>query len=282
MSDEQGREPTPPRKRRFGTSRLLDSYLDSPLSGLAPWILVSVLGGPGRFGTAIAIVFGLTLFTVWAGHRRGDRMHSLTVFGAAYFGVLLVIRALTGSGADEWLGTWTGEMSNIALAVFAIGTLLIRRPFTMSYAKETTPEELWDAPGFMRINFAVSAVWAASFAFAAVVGFIGIVWVHDSDNFWTAWVLQLAATFFALAFTGTYPDYAGLKWEREQGLSTEPLPSLLPIVDWLPSFAITVGILGLVIDEVPQWLGITLIVVGALSAIVVRRISPPAGRESPA
>jgi hypothetical protein len=282
MSDQQGRELPAPKKPRFGTSRLLDSYLDSPLSGLAPWILVSVLGGPGRFGTAIAIVFGLTLFTVWAGYRRGDRMHSLTVFGAAYFGVLLMIRALTGDEADQWLSTWTGEMSNIALTVFAFATLLIRRPFTLSYAKETTPEELWEAPGFIRINNAVSAVWAASFAFAAVVGFIGIVWLHDSDNFWTGWVLQLAATFFALSFTGVYPDYAGLKWEREAGLSDEPLPSLLPIIDWLPSFVLTVGIIGLVIDEIPTWLGIVLIAAGALSAGAFRRLSPPSARTSPA
>lgn len=280
MSDEQGHQPATPRRRRFGASRLLDSYLDSPLSGLAPWILVSVLGGGGQFEMAIAVVFGLTLFTVWAGYRRGDRMHSLTVFGAAYFGVLLVTREVAGAGADTWLSTWTGEMSNIALTVFAVFTLLIRRPFTLSYAKETTPEELWDAPAFIRINNAVSAVWAGSFAFAAVVGFIGIVWLHDADNFWTGWVLQLAATFFALSFTEAYPDYAGLKWEREQGLSNDPLPSLLGIVDWLPSYVLTVGIIGLVIDEIPKWLAITLIAAGALSAAAIRRARPPTGRKS--
>jgi hypothetical protein len=280
MPDEQGRAPTPPRGRRFGASRLLDSYLDSPLSGLAPWILVSVLGGSGRFEMAIAVVFGVTLFTVWAGYRRGDRMHSLTVFGAAYFGVLLVTRELAGADADTWLSTWTGEMSNIALTVFAFATLLIRRPFTLSYAKETTPEELWDAPGFIRINNAVSAAWAGSFAFAAVVGFVGIVWLHDSDNFWTGWVLQLAATFFALSFTETYPDYAGVKWEREAGVSEEPVPSLLGIVDWLPTYVLTVGIIGLVIDEIPTWLGIALIAAGALSAAAIRRLSPPSPRKS--
>jgi hypothetical protein len=52
MSGEHGREPvTTPRTRRFGASKLLDSYLDSPLSGLVPWILVSVLGGPVRAET---------------------------------------------------------------------------------------------------------------------------------------------------------------------------------------------------------------------------------------
>jgi hypothetical protein len=257
----------------------MDSFLDSPISGLAPWIMLSVLAGPGRFEQSISAAFGFSLLMLWASRRRGDRLHSLPVFSVAYFGVLLLVRVLAGPGTEPWLSTWTGEMSNIALAVFAAGTLLIGRPFTLSYAKDSTPEEFWDMPGFIRINYVISAVWAASFAFAAVVGFIGNTWLHDSDNFWTGWILQLGATFFALAFTEVYPDYAGAKLEREAGLTTEPLPSLLPAIDWVPTFVLIVGIVGLVIDAVPDWLGYTLIVVGAAGSAALRKFAPSVDRE---
>jgi hypothetical protein len=279
MSDK-GWERDVQQKRRFGMSRILDVFLDSPLSGIAPWILLSVAGSPGHYEGAIAIAFGFALLVLWAGSRRGDRLHSLTVFGVVFFAVLLVVRVVVGAGVESWLSTWTGEMSNIALTVFAVTTLLVRRPFTLSYAKDTTPEEFWDQPGFIRINYVVSAVWAAAFAFSAVFGFIGIAVLHDGDNFWTGWILQLGATFFAVAFTDVYPDYVGAKLDREAGLSTDPLPSLLPIVDWIPMYVLIAGVIGWAIDEIPDWLAITLIAVGVVGSAAARRFAPATGKKS--
>lgn len=272
MSDGKDSERTA--RQRLSVSRVLDGFLDSPLSGIAPWILLSVIGSPGQYEAAIAVAFGLSLLVLWAGHRRGDRMHSLTVFGVVFFGVLLVIRVLVGAEVENWLSTWTGEMSNIALTVFAVTTLLARKPFTLSWAKDMTPEEFWDTPGFLRINYVISAVWAAAFTFCAAAGFVGIVYLHDSGNFWTGWILQLGATFFAVAFTDVYPDYAGARLEREAGESIEPLPSLWPAFDWIPMYVLIVGIVGWVIDEIPDWLAITMIAAGAVGSAVVRRIAP--------
>ncbi|MCV7041925.1 hypothetical protein BST36_29545 [Mycolicibacterium moriokaense] len=255
-------------------SKVLDGFLDSPISGIAPWILLAVVGSPGRYEGAIAIAFGFSIFVMWAGWRRGDRLHSLTLFGVVFFGLLLAVRMLIGTGVEDWLSTWTGEMSNIALTVFAVTTLIVRRPFTLSYAKDMTPEEYWDTPVFRRTNYVISAVWAAAFAFCAVFGFIGITLLHDSDNFWTGWILQLGATFFAVAFTDVYPDYVGAKADREAGESTEPAPSLLPVVDWIPTYVLIVGIIGWVIDAIPDWLAVTMIAVGAIGSAVVRRFAP--------
>jgi len=273
MSDGKRSEREAPQKRSFGVSNVLGSFLDSPLSGIAPWILLSVIGSSGHYEAAIAIAFGLSLLVLWGGYRRGDRMHSLTVFTVVFFGVLLLVRLFVGAGVETWLSTWTGEMSNIALTVFAVTTLLLRKPFTLSYAKDMTPEEFWDAPVFRRTNYIISAVWAAAFAFCAAAGFVGIMVLHDSDNFWTGWILQLGATFFAVAFTDVYPDYVGAKLDREAGESTGPLPSLLPAVDWIPMYVLIAGVIGWVIDEIPDWLAITMIAVGAVGSALVRRFA---------
>jgi hypothetical protein len=92
-----------------------------------------------------------------------------------------------------------------------IATLVVRKPFTLPYAKEDAPEEFWDSPVFLRINYVISSVWAAAFAFTSIVGFIGIAVLKNVEDFWTGWVLQLAAIFFAVAFTEFYPDHAVAK-----------------------------------------------------------------------
>ncbi len=110
-----------------------------------------------------------------------------------------------------------GELTNLSLAEFAWLTMLIRKPFTMAYAKDTTPQEHWDSPLFKRINNVITAVWASAFTLAAAAGFAGDLVFHDAGNFWTGWILQLAGIFFAVAFTEFYADYATAKFDLASG-----------------------------------------------------------------
>ncbi len=48
-------------------------------------------------------------------------------------------------------------------------------------------------------------------------------------------------------------------------------PPLVKLFDFLPPYVIGVGIAMLVTDNDPDWLGITLIVVGALGSAALRR-----------
>ncbi len=214
--------------------KFIDGYVRSPFAGIAPWVLMGVVSGPGRFEEAASAALGLALLTLWVGSRRGVPVHLLEVFTVVYFGVLAVLGLVAPERTIEWLELWAGELSNIALAAFAIVTLLIRRPFTLAYAKDTTPREHWDSPLFLRINYMISAVWAGAFLVSAIVGAYGDAVLRDNDNFWTAWIVPLAAVIFAGAFTEFYPDYAS-------GEST----SVARIFDWLPPFVMVTGIVGM-------------------------------------
>jgi hypothetical protein len=243
--------------------KFIDGYVRSPFAGIAPWVLMAVVSGPGRFEEAASAALGLALLTLWVGSRRGVPVHLLEAFTVVYFGVLAVLGLIASERTIEWLELWAGELSNIALAAFAIVTLLIRRPFTLAYAKDTTPREHWDSPLFLRINYMISAVWAGAFLVSAVVGAYGDAFLRDNDNFWTAWIVPLAAVVFAGAFTEFYPDYAS-------GEST----SVAPIFDWLPPFVMVTGIVGWVSDAVPDAVAITLIVLGVVGSAAIRRFSP--------
>ncbi len=61
-----------------------------------------------------------------------------------------------------------------ALAPAALGTgaglsILRGRPFTIPFAKRSTPPELWDQPRFYAANVTISMIWTVSFAVTAAV-----------------------------------------------------------------------------------------------------------------
>jgi hypothetical protein len=244
--------------------KLVDGYVRSPLAGLAPWILMAIVVGPGRFEEAASVALGLALLTLWIGKRRGVPVHALEAFGVAYFGVLAILGLVASDDAIEWLALWAGELSNIALAIFAIVTLLIRRPFTLAYAKDSAPPEHWDSPVFLRINYVISAVWAGALVVSAAAGAYGDAILGDNDNFWLAWIVPLGALIFAGAFTEFYPDRA----------TGESDASWARAFDWLPLFVVITGIVGWVSDEIPDTLGIALIVLGSVGAAVMRKVFP--------
>jgi hypothetical protein len=244
-------------------SSLVDSFLKSPLSGLAPWIVLSVLIAPGRFEEASAAALGIAVLVLWLSRRRGIAIHLLEWFGVVVFVVYAVLGLVAPHSLISFLELWGGEITNILLALFAFTTLLIRRPFTLAYAKDETPQEYWDSPVFLRINVVITAAWAAAFAVNAVVGAIGDAVLHDSGNFWTGWVLQLAAIFAVVAFTDWYPEHA-----------TGEAPSVGRLLDWLPTFVLVVGIYGWVADTVPAPVGIGMIIAGSAGAAVLKKVFP--------
>jgi hypothetical protein len=249
---------------------LVDGYVKSPLAGIAPWVLLAVASGPGRFEEAASAALGLTLLTLWVGWRRGVPAHSLEVFGAVFFAALAALALLASDAVIRWLEVWAGEVSNGALALFALVGLLIRKPFTIAYAKDTTPAEYWHTDLFTSINRAITAVWAAAFACSAVVGAIGDVVLGDTNEFWTGWVLPIAATLFACEFTEFYPDYAGAKFDQSIGEPTDPPQSPLKLVDWMPPYVVVTGIVGWVSAAVPNAVGIGLIAAGSAAAALLR------------
>ena len=261
-------------------TNFIDGFLRSPFSGIAPWILMAIMSGPGRFGQAAAAALTLTLIVMWAGSRRGIRVHSLEVFGAVVFAVFVALGILGSPMLVAWLELWAGEITNGALAAYALATIVIRRPFTISYARDTVEPEHWNSPLFVRVNYILSGVWAGAFLINTVVGAFGDAVLHDGDNFWTGWIVQLAVTLVAVAVTEFYPDYARAKFLAASGESVDSPPSFGRLLDWLPGFVIGIGIAGWVSDSFSAGVGIALIAVGIIAGAVMRKLFPEQEKET--
>jgi hypothetical protein len=253
-------------------SGFINTFLQSPFAGLAPWIVMSLLSGPGRFEESLAAALGLSILFTYLGHRRGGSLKPLELFDIAYFCILAVVGLLASDDLIAWLEKWSGELSSLALAVFAFGSLLVGNPFTLPYAKETTPEKYWDSPLFLRVNRIITLAWALSFTLSAAAGLYGDIVLDLPDNFWTGWIIPIGALLFAFSFTEWYPDVVGAQAPRAPGEPPEVAPPLTKLFDFLPPFVTIVGIAMLVTDTDPDWLAITLIVVGGVGTTALRRV----------
>jgi hypothetical protein len=251
--------------------RFIDAFLQSPFAGLAPWIVMSLISGPGRFEESVSTALGLSILFIYLRLKRGSSLKALEVFEVAYFGTLAIVGLLASDHLVSWLETWSGEMSSLALAAFTFGSLLAGNPFTLPYAKETTPREYWDSPVFLRINRVITLAWALAFTVAAAAGLYGNSVLNQPDNFWTAWIIPIAALLFAFSFSEWYPEVASAEAPRPPGEPPEVAPPLSKLFDFLPPFVMAVGIAMLVTDTDPAWLGVTFIVAGGVSSAALRR-----------
>jgi hypothetical protein len=257
-------------------ARLWDRFLDSPFSGLAPWVWMAMLAGPGRYELAVSGALAISVLVLLMCARRGIPVHVIEFLGVGYFVLMAIIGFFASTATKAWLELWSGDITNALLAGYAMVTLVIRRPYTMVYARHRMAREHWGTSLFVRINMMVTAVWAAVFAFAAASGFIGDALWHDTDNFWTGWILQLAALSFGVAFNDVYPERA-----LAVAHAHAHVPSWVRVVEWLPAFVAGTGVAGWLLGALAAAGCAALVAGGAVSAGVLRWAAHRPARSAP-
>ncbi len=248
--------------------KLVDAYLNSPFAGIAPWILMSLFSGPGRFEVSACAALFLSLMTFVLGRRKGGTVKLMDVFDLIFFTGFVIVGILGSRGVITWMEMWAGELTNLALTAFVVITILMRQPFTLQYAKESTDPSLWDNPVFLRINYTICWVWGAAFAFQSVMGLYSDAIIKNNNNFWSSWILQIAALVFAISFTEFWPDYARSKARGEPG------PPKSDLLDWIPVFVLISGVAGLITDSLSTFVGVALIVVGGVGISALQLLKP--------
>lgn len=253
----------------------LGRVLDGPLTGISPWIVLGVVEGPGRMGWAAGAALALSVVFLVSDRIRGRSLKLLAVVDVVFFAALLVLVLLISPAWTQWLETWIGEISNIALVLVAVGSMLVRMPFTLQYAREQVDPQYWHLPAFLRVNYVITGAWAAAFLVSAVAGFYGDAVLQDSNNIWTGWVIQVGAMLVALQFSSWYPDVARARVAREQGAAPGPVPSVAALIAPLAWWLVPIGILSLTLDGGPAWVGITFVVAGIVIGMLLRPTARP-------
>ncbi|MFD4586454.1 hypothetical protein [Streptomyces sp. NPDC058434] len=248
-----------------GAGRRLSGFLDSPVVGMLPWIVFSVLVGPGRFEFAVAISLAIALLVLVVDRLRrpGTSVKILEVSDVVFFAALAIVGLFASAGTLHWLETYSGELSNFALVAIAFGSMAVREPFTVQYAREQVDRSLWKTRGFLHTNYVITAVWGLAFLVAAAAGLVGDLVLRQPDNIWTNWVIQIGAIIVALRFTEWYPPVVRERihgGRPSHGSPTSVGALFMPFAGYL----VPVGIVVLALGSGPTWLGIALIVLGVL------------------
>jgi all-trans-retinol 13,14-reductase len=80
--------------------------------------------------------------------------------------------------------------------------LLVGFPFTIQYAREQTPREVWDDPRFMRINIILTVVFGVMFTINAGLGVTALMTGHLRT---LGSLLPLSLLAAAMVFSAQYP-----------------------------------------------------------------------------
>lgn len=181
----------------------------SYLRAFAPWIVFAVIpSGQWKWAALFALVYSVVEITL---KTRGGLPLDAQIIETGTAVYFLALTALAFADPKTALHAYTPAMASGALGLIALGSLAVRKPFTLGMAKQSMPREAWDHPLFLRTNTIISAVWAASF----VVGCVALaVLAHGSAV--GRIVVQVAAFAVPMVFTLRYVDHVRARARTQQ------------------------------------------------------------------
>jgi hypothetical protein len=155
---------------------------------------------PAQVSLAAGAVVALGAIVWDVTHGRSVKMLSLgalTLFSAigAY---LTVVDA-------NWSSTAVRLAVDGGVLAIALGSLAVRFPFTLQYARETVEPEVMKLPTFMRVNYILTWVWTSAFVLMLVADVIAIY--LPSFPLWAGAGIAFAARNGAIYFTKWYPKH---------------------------------------------------------------------------
>jgi len=178
----------------------------------APWLVYWCLIGNSSFRTALLLAFAVSAWVIGRSVLNGQRPKILEIGTFATF-IVLVILAFTAS--DSFLQQWIQPITNGAIFLIALISVLIGRPFTLEYARESVTSEVAAKPGFMKVTRTIGWVWVLAFFVMTVSAFIpplveGSASIKDAGDTTSVigyWIIPIGSLAAAILFTKWYPDF---------------------------------------------------------------------------
>ena len=126
---------------------------------------------------------------------------SVILFAALGAYIMLVDNSLSGSAVKL----------AVDAGVFAISltSLVIRKPFTLQYAREMVDAETAQLAGFVRANYIITGAWSGAFVLMMIANAL-MIYVPGLP-LWSGLLIAFAARNSAVYFTKWYPQHRRAK-----------------------------------------------------------------------
>lgn len=170
------------------------------------------------FAFAVLIHLGYVEAALWAGALVAgvlllrDRLLLGTSFKILEVGTLALFAALalyTRATEPVWTIPAVRLIVDAGLLLIVCASLVAGRPFTLQYARDGAPPEIWEHPRFLAVNRRITLVWAAAFA-VLVLADAAMVYVPEIPR-----RLDIIATVLALVVAYKYTARATAQPETE-------------------------------------------------------------------
>lgn len=174
------------------------------LTTFAPWIFYFVLRS--YFALPIAIAASLTIIMLFICFWKNlfIRKYFLSWISLLIFGMIGLNAAFLH---NHFFETYTSAVSYFAFALTGLLSLVLKKPFTIQYAKNSVSKEKWEHPVFIRINFILTTFWSGLF----LINFILNCLPHWQEKQEIYRLISYFLTTIGIIFTIEYP-----KWYRER------------------------------------------------------------------
>ncbi len=165
---------------------------------IVAWVTFAVLTGSGH-GVAGALGALLIAAAIVAREYSRDAVKLMDCVTVAYFVIALITTIV--------IGPWLFRNLNVSLSwgTFALVTwvaLLAGFPFTIQYAREKAPPEIWDHPLFIRLNVILTVVFGLMFSVNTI---FGVMALRTGDLLLLGLVVPLSLLVGAIVFSMVYP-----------------------------------------------------------------------------
>ncbi|RTE89238.1 MULTISPECIES: hypothetical protein [Bradyrhizobium] len=174
---------------------------------LAPYGVFTFLMLVTSAASSVFAASAICLATVAIDVVRGRSVKTLAAGSAVVFAAIGLYLALV----DPQFGTLGVKLSvDIGILVISLGSMLLRRPFTLQYALEAVPAETAAMPGFLHANYVITGAWTAAALLMAAANLV-LIYVPGLP-LWSSLAVAFAARNSAVYFTKWYPEYRQIKY----------------------------------------------------------------------
>lgn len=139
----------------------------SMMISFAPWLILKLLTVIPLLDPLTMLKIALSLATLVGAYQFWkDPVRGIISWGTlGFFTVAFVVVVVL---TNMWVITHLGIIAQLMINAIAWGSMLLRRPFTIDYARLSTPEQYWTHPLFLRKNYLITGIWGCYF----LLGFV--------------------------------------------------------------------------------------------------------------
>lgn len=165
------------------------------IMGFLPWILFACFSGAGENGVVMGTFVATASIAICDWRELKDK--NVLSWGTLAFFVFMLITGVFMH--HPWVLANAYWFSTLVLAVIMMITIVMRRPFTMVYARRSCPKEYWDSPLFYEVNQIIAAVWVVGMLITTAGAYAG-------NSLWP-WIVQALGFAGPVLFTIRFPDW---------------------------------------------------------------------------